>query len=441
MFSWDDQTVEAKPGEPVATALWRAGIRTQTRSIKFHRARGPMCFTGDCPGCMVRVDGVPNQLGCRTPVQEGMEVASQVGMPDAEHDVLSIVDRVFEHFDHERRFVRPRPVRVVYQAIARRLAGFGTAPTGTLDVTEGQRRETGILVAGGGPAGLSAARAAQEAGGQVLHVDEAGFGGSLLHTPGTVDAGSWGQAPGPELATKLQADGIERVDGTVFGVYDDVVAVLAVEDDGLAVHTVDAETLVIAAGATENPALLDGNDRPGVLGARAARILLNRWEVPPGDPIAIVDPGRQGEAFHEEATQAGLTVHRVDEARALDGDPEVTGVRTPDGAIEAEVVVVDTGLTPAPELGRQAGVPYGYEAALGGRVPHHDPDGRTPVPDVLVAGSAAGVHVPEAAIQQGRWAGQRAAGRDPKADPGNLTGIAALTDEERAALERTWRRP
>lgn len=441
-FSWDDKRVEARPGEPIAVALWRAGIRTQTRSIKFHRARGPQCWTGDCPGCMVRVDGVPNVRGCQVPALDGMEVESQVGIPSASTDLLSIVDRVFEHFDHERSFVRPRVVRTVYEAVARQLAGFGTQPTGDVEVEEGDQLVADVLVVGGGPAGLAAAHAAAGEGERVLLVDEGGFGGSLRHTLREVETADWGPAPGPELAERMIQDlpeGVDRVDGTVFGFYEDTIALAGRDGDRWAVHTVDTDSSVIATGATEGPALVDGDDRPGVLPARAARILMNRWDVPPGDPVAVVDPSREGRAFADRATERGLAVHEVANVQAIDGDPEVTGVRTAEGSVEAEAVVVDPGLTPAPELGRQAGVPYTYEAALGGRVPLAGPTGATPVPGVALAGSCAGLHVPEAALVQGGWAGSVTAGGDPAADRDRLLAVPGISKPEREAIERVWR--
>lgn len=441
-FSWDDERVQARPGEPIAVALWRAGVRTQTRSIKFHRARGPQCWTGDCPGCMVRVDGVPNVRGCQVPALDGMEVESQVGIPSASTDLLSIVDRVFEHFDHERSFVRPRVVRAVYEAVARQLAGFGTQPTSGIEVEEGDQLAADVLVVGGGPAGLAAAHVAASEGAHVLLVDEGGFGGSLRHTLRPVEADDWGPSPGPELAERMIRElpgEVDRVDGTVFGFYEDTIALAGRNGDRWAVHTVDAEFSVIAAGATEGPALVDGDDRPGVLPARAARILMNRWGVPPGDPVAVVDPDREGRAFAERATERGLTVHEVNDVQAIDGDPEVTGVRTAQGSVEAEAVVVDPGLTPAPELGRQAGIPYTYEAELGGRVPLAGPTGVTPVPGVVLAGSCAGLHVPEAALVQGGWAGSVAAGGEPTVEPGRLLEVPGISKPEREAIERVWR--
>lgn len=438
-IDWDGDPIPARPGDPIAVTLYRAGIKTQTRSIKYHRARGPQCFTGDCPGCMVRVDGIPNVRGCRTTSEEGMRVESQIGRPNAKHDVLSIVDRLFDRFDHERRFVRPRLVREAYQAIARRLAGFGTEPTDTITTAQGDHHEPDLFIAGGGPAGLAAAHAARQEGTRLLIADEDGFGGQLRHTPRTLDAGPHGQREGPRLAQALAPEQDERIDGTVIGIWDGTAAVLEERSDGWAITTLEPDRMVLANGASENPTLIPGNDRPGVLGARAARILLNRYETPPGDLVVLLEPQREGRAFQRNAETYGLTVRVVDGATRITGDPTVTGLDTTQGHVEANAVVTDAGLTPAPELGRQAGIPYTYEETLGGRVPLHRPDGSTPIPDVYIAGSAAGQHTPEAAIRFGHAAGITAVGGQPDKKPEKQLGEMGLNGSEETALRRVWR--
>ncbi len=59
-FEFDGQTVEARAGDTVASALYRAGRRIFTRSFKYHRPRGLLCLAGKCPNCLVNVDGAPN---------------------------------------------------------------------------------------------------------------------------------------------------------------------------------------------------------------------------------------------------------------------------------------------------------------------------------------------------------------------------------------------
>ncbi len=56
-FEFDGQIVEARAGDTVASALYRAGRRIFTRSFKYHRPRGLLCLAGKCPNCLVNVDG------------------------------------------------------------------------------------------------------------------------------------------------------------------------------------------------------------------------------------------------------------------------------------------------------------------------------------------------------------------------------------------------
>jgi NAD(P)H-nitrite reductase large subunit len=190
-------------------------------------------------------------------------------------------------------------------------------------------------------------------------------------------------------------------------------------------------------GGYEGPSIIEGNDTPGVLGARAARILLGRWDVHPGDPVAVLDPQREGRAFARLAEDRGLDVVRVDEPEWIEGDKRVEAVVGDRRRHEVEAAVVDPGLSPSAELGRQAGVPYTWRDELGGRVPLHRPEGTTPAPDVYVAGTCAGVHPVEAALAQGRAAGRGAAG-EPTQGPRKAIEAAGLDSDELEALRSVW---
>src|SRR5256886_17627642 len=76
-FSLDGDRLEGARGDTVASALLRARITTFTRSIKYHRPRGPFCLQGSCGQCLMRVDGTPGALACRTRVEEGMPCQPQ----------------------------------------------------------------------------------------------------------------------------------------------------------------------------------------------------------------------------------------------------------------------------------------------------------------------------------------------------------------------------
>src|ERR1700687_6361012 len=92
----DGEAIDALPEDTVAAALLRAGVTTFTRSIKYHRPRGPFCLQGSCGQCLMRVDGVPSLLACRVPVEEGMSCARQnapLGLVEA--DLFRAADFLF----------------------------------------------------------------------------------------------------------------------------------------------------------------------------------------------------------------------------------------------------------------------------------------------------------------------------------------------------------
>ena len=73
-FELDGETLGGLEGEPLACALLAAGEHLFSRSIKYHRPRGPYCLSAACTQCLMRVDGVPNVYTCQTPLRAGMRV-------------------------------------------------------------------------------------------------------------------------------------------------------------------------------------------------------------------------------------------------------------------------------------------------------------------------------------------------------------------------------
>src|SRR4051794_41148825 len=93
-FRFGDREVEAQPSDTVASALYRTGQRIFSRSFKYHRPRGLLCVAGNCPNCLMNVDGAPNVRACITPVREGMTVRAQNAQPSLERDRLSSVQKL-----------------------------------------------------------------------------------------------------------------------------------------------------------------------------------------------------------------------------------------------------------------------------------------------------------------------------------------------------------
>jgi D-hydroxyproline dehydrogenase subunit alpha len=75
VFSFDGRPVQALPGDTVAAALYRAGIRAWRRARNGER-RGLLCGMGICFDCLVTVDGQPGARACLTPVVDGMRIES-----------------------------------------------------------------------------------------------------------------------------------------------------------------------------------------------------------------------------------------------------------------------------------------------------------------------------------------------------------------------------
>ncbi len=71
---------DALAGEPIAAALWAAGIKTFRHTRKRGGTRGYFCGLGRCTDCVMRVDGADNVRTCVTPVRTGMVIETQIGL-------------------------------------------------------------------------------------------------------------------------------------------------------------------------------------------------------------------------------------------------------------------------------------------------------------------------------------------------------------------------
>ena len=63
-FTFDGKPVEAFAGDTIASALYAGGRRIFSRSFKYHRPRGEMCWAGQCANSLVQVDGAPGIRAC-----------------------------------------------------------------------------------------------------------------------------------------------------------------------------------------------------------------------------------------------------------------------------------------------------------------------------------------------------------------------------------------
>src|SRR5437588_5688734 len=154
----DGAPIEAQAEETIAAALLRAGVTTFTRSIKYHRPRGPFCFQGSCGQCLMRVDGVPSRLACRVPVEEGMACERQNAPLGVETDVFRAADFLFpEGLDHHHLLTGSRLLGRVALEVPRRLAGLGELPSADKPAARGELLWAPLVIIGCGRSGRLAA--------------------------------------------------------------------------------------------------------------------------------------------------------------------------------------------------------------------------------------------------------------------------------------------
>ncbi|HUJ29069.1 MAG TPA: 2Fe-2S iron-sulfur cluster-binding protein [Myxococcales bacterium] len=351
-ISLDGQPVEAVGGESVASALLRAGITTFTRSVKYHRPRGPFCLSGTCGQCLMRVDGTPSLPACRVRAEEGMVCERQNGPLGVDADLFRAADFLFpEGLDHHHLLTGSRVLGRVALEIARRLAGLGELPASGRPALPAQVRSERLVIVGGGPAGRAAARAAAAAKPVVIERDE-----------------------GSECVGLYAND--TRLSGNAL--------VVVRRREGLLV--IAAERVICANGGASQPLPFPGVDRPGVYAARG----LEKLPAMVGRKLAVVG---QGDAEHERAAAAlskrGYEPSLVKEPprRAL-GNP-VRALDLADGSrLRCDAVAIALPPAPLHELATSAGARARFDG--NGFPVETDADGRTAVPWLFAAGTVAG---------------------------------------------------
>src|SRR3954462_15332937 len=112
-IDFEGRELPIQPGATIASALYRGGVRTFSRSFKYHRPRGLYCVTGDCPNCLITVDGEPAVRACCTPARDGQQVRREMGWPSTERDFLSVfwrLRRLHPVGFYYKTFIRPAMV-------------------------------------------------------------------------------------------------------------------------------------------------------------------------------------------------------------------------------------------------------------------------------------------------------------------------------------------
>jgi sarcosine oxidase, subunit alpha len=317
-FGFEGREIPIHAGDTIGSALYRAGIDTVSRSFKYHRRRGFLCMSGDCPNCLVQVDGETGVRCCTRPATDGMKVEPQNVMGSLERDPLALNDmRLMHKFlpvgFYYKTLIKPSWVWPKVEPLIRKVAGLGRVDKSDLPRhLERVYRHPDVVVLGAGPAGLAAALGAAEAGASVIVADEGEHPGSRLGAGATLDKVN-------ELLPQVEAHAnIELLPKhRAFGLYEGPEVPLIGPD--LLVMT-QPKAIVVATGAFESMEIFPGNDVPGVMLGRGAVRLAKQHSIKPGN-VAVVLGGTHEVAEHIAALQSVGT--------------QVAAVVLPDGATTA----------------------------------------------------------------------------------------------------------
>lgn len=477
-FTFEGRSYSGYVGDTLASALLANGVRVVGRSFKYHRPRGLMAAGAEEPNALMRIgEGASAEVNVRATevkLQDGLVAEPVNCWPSVRFDV-GAVNSLFSRFLSAGFYYKTFmwPSWHFYEGFIRRAAGLGRpASAADPDRYETVYAHCDVLVVGAGPAGLAAARAASAAGARVILAEQDfRLGGRLLWDEAAIDgrsAAHWlrrveeGMHGQPETRILTSTTALGYFDHNAL-VLVEKVASNSDRDDAPRerLWQVRAKRVVLASGAIERPLVFDGNDRPGVMLATAARQYIRRFGVRVADravivtnnddayetATALVDAGievagvadlREGPAPVLRSAMAGRGIEILPNAKLLgaDGRGELESVRIQTGErvvrLACDLLAMSGGMSPVIHLHTQSGGKPLYDERRACFVPG------PPVQAEDSVGGAAGEFSLPRSLEEGHRAGERAA-VCCGFQPASLAAPQSPAERERAPVRAVWR--
>ncbi|MEX0956102.1 MAG: sarcosine oxidase subunit alpha family protein [Rhizobiaceae bacterium] len=467
-FTFDGRNYSGFAGDTLASALLANGVSLFGRSFKYHRPRGVLTAGIDEPNALVTVlrgaKREPNIPATQLEIYNGLVTESQNRFPSLGFDIGAVNQLgapLFSAGFYYKTFMGPviGPLKgtrfwMLCEWFIRRAAGLGradyepdTSPYGRMNAF------CDVLIVGSGPSGLTAARAAADAGKRVILSElDPVTGGSANwsgETIGGKPSADWAAEETAALAAMPNVRLLTRThvwgyyDGNTLAALERVGDHLSAPQPGAPRHrhwVIRAGTVVLTTGAFERPIVFPGNDRPGVMLAAAAQRYAAEFGVLPGRRIAIFT--NNDSAYHAAAhlSAAGAEIAAIIDTRltisngarelaqkaggelmlghavgGTSGSRAISGisVRQVDArgtvsgeatSISADCLAVSGGWSPAIHLASQAGHAPKWDEDLQAFLPPNATQ------NWIGAGAFVGAATTAEALRGGRNAGLKAAG-------------------------------
>ncbi|HEY1312971.1 MAG TPA: 2Fe-2S iron-sulfur cluster-binding protein, partial [Steroidobacteraceae bacterium] len=336
-FQFNGRTLYGHPGDTLASALLANGVQLVGRSFKLHRPRGIFSCGVEEPTGLVDVgEGAtrtPNLRATLVELHDGLIAASVNCWPSVGFDLGAVNSRLGALLPagfYYKTFKWPN--WHWYEPAIRRMAGLGRASSvPDPDRYEEVAAQVEVLVVGGGPAGLTAAVSAAEAGAKTLLVTSGpALGGAL----------AWRRDPHIEqLMLRAARCGLEQMTrGLAFGVYDHNLVCVRESLPGAAgakggvlrerLWKIRARAVIAATGALERPMIFPDNDRPGVMLAGAADKYAHAFGVACGRRVVIAANSDAAYQVAASLRALGIEVVALIDRRARSDIAAAAAVRT-----------------------------------------------------------------------------------------------------------------